>query len=144
MPIVQPTAGTPSVLLPYQQKWVADQSPVKIFVKSRRIGGSWAEAGESALEASRINGQDTWYIGYTKDMAIEFIRDVADWAKYYNLVAGEIEEHEEVFDDGDEKKSILAYTVKFASGFRVTALSSAPRNLSHPTRVRGLKQVLQV
>ncbi|QRO13091.1 hypothetical protein I6J32_10935 [Moraxella osloensis] len=129
MPIVQPTAGTPSVLLPYQQKWVADQSPVKIFVKSRRIGGSWAEAGESALEASRINGQDTWYIGYTKDMAIEFIRDVADWAKYYNLVAGEIEEHEEVFDDGDEKKSILAYTVKFASGFRVTALSSAPRNL---------------
>ena len=84
---------TPSVLLPYQQKWVADQSPVKIFVKSRRIGGSWAEAGESALEASRKNGQDTWYIGYTKDMAIEFIRDVADWASYYNLVAGEIEEH---------------------------------------------------
>ena len=126
---IQPVAATPSVLLPYQQKWVADQSPVKIFVKSRRIGGSWAEAGESALEASRTNGQDTWYIGYTKDMAIEFIRDVADWAKYYSLAAGEIEEHEEVFDDGDEKKSILAYTVKFASGFRVTALSSAPRNL---------------
>lgn len=122
-------SNTPSVLLPYQQAWVADQSPVKIFVKSRRIGGSWAEAGESALEASRTNGQDTWYIGYTKDMAIEFIRDVADWAKYYSLAAGEIEEHEEVFDDGDEKKSILAYTVKFASGFRVTALSSAPRNL---------------
>lgn len=64
---------TPSVFLPYQQKWVADQSEVKIFVKSRRIGGSWAEAGESALEASRTHGQDTWYIGYTKDMAIEFM-----------------------------------------------------------------------
>lgn len=119
----------PSVLLPYQQAWVADNSPVKIFVKSRRIGGSWAEAGESALEASRTNGQDTWYIGYTKDMAIEFIRDVADWAKFYSLAVSEIEETEEVFDDGDEKKAILAFTVKFASGFRVTALSSAPRNL---------------
>lgn len=129
LPLVQPVAGTPSVLLPYQQAWVADQSPVKIFVKSRRIGGSWAEAGESALEASRTNGQDTWYIGYTKDMAIEFIRDVADWASHYNLVASEISEYEEVFIEGEEKKSILAYTIKFASGFRVTALSSAPRNL---------------
>lgn len=119
----------PSVLLPYQQAWVADQSDVKIFVKSRRIGGSWAEAGESALEASRSNGQDTWYIGYTKDMAIEFIRDVADWAKFYNLAVDEIQEHEEVFEHGDEKKSILAFTIKFASGHRVTALSSAPRNL---------------
>lgn len=121
-------ANAPSVLLPYQQDWVADQSEVKIFVKSRRIGGSWAEAGESALEASRTNGQDTWYTGYTKDMAVEFIRDVADWAKFYNLVAGEIEEGEEVFENGDEKKSILAYSIKFASGYRVTALSSSPRN----------------
>ncbi|WP_019672296.1 terminase large subunit domain-containing protein [Psychrobacter lutiphocae] len=121
--------NTPSIFLPYQQAWVADTSAVKIFVKSRRIGGSWAEAGESALEASRQNGQDTWYIGYAKDMAIEFIRDVADWAKYYQLAAGEIEESEEVFIEGDEKKSILAYTIKFASGWRVTALSSAPRNL---------------
>lgn len=126
---ISPVAGTPSVLLPYQQRWVADQSAVKIFVKSRRIGGSWAEAGESALEASRTKGQDTWYIGYTKDMAIEFIRDVADWASHYNLVASEISEYEEVFIEGEEKKSILAYTIKFASGFRVTALSSAPRNL---------------
>lgn len=122
------TAKAPSVLLPYQQHWVADQSEVKIFVKSRRIGGSWAEAGESALEASRINGQDTWYTGYTKDMAMEFIRDTADWAKFYNLVAGEIEEGEEIFENGDEKKSILAYSIKFASGYRVTALSSSPRN----------------
>lgn len=121
--------ATPSVLLPYQQAWVADNSPVKTFVKSRRIGGSWAEAGESALEASRTNGQDTWYIGYTKDMAIEFIRDVADWAKFYRLAVSEIQEHEEVFDKGDDKKSVLAFTIKFASGYRVTALSSSPRNL---------------
>lgn len=127
MSIAVPTA--PAVLLPYQQKWVADNSPVKIFVKSRRIGGSWAEAGESALEASKKNGQDTWYIGYAKDMAVEFIRDVADWANAYNLVASEISEYEEVFTDGDEKKAILAFTIKFASGYRVTALSSAPRNL---------------
>lgn len=121
--------STPDIFLPYQKSWAADESPVKVFVKSRRIGGSWGEAGISALEASRNKGQDTWYIGYTKDMAIEFIRDVAYWAGLYQLACGEIEETEEVFIEGDEKKSVLAYTIKFASGYRVTALSSAPRNL---------------
>lgn len=123
------SATTPDIFLKYQQDWVDDKSPVKVWEKSRRIGGTWAEAGESALEASRTNGQDTWYIGYTKDMAIEFIRDVANWAKAYDDAAGEIVESEEIFIEGDEKKSVLAFTIKFASGYRVTALSSSPRNL---------------
>jgi phage FluMu gp28-like protein len=119
----------PYVLLPYQQKWIADKSPVRISEKSRRIGMSWGQAAESALTAASENGMDSWYIGYNKDMAQEFIRDVADWAKVYKLAASEIAEYEEVFEDGDERKSIIAFRVTFASGWRVTALSSRPSNL---------------
>lgn len=120
---------TPMAFLPYQARWAADTSPVKVCEKSRRIGLSWGEAGDTALLCSRTNGMDAWYIGYTKDMAEEFIRDCADFARMYDIAASDIEEHEEVFIEGDEKKSILTFTIRFASGYRVTALSSSPRNL---------------
>lgn len=118
----------PTVLLPYQQDWIADQAAVKVCEKSRRVGLSWAEAADAALTGAAdrsAGGDDTWYIGYNQDMAKEFIRDVGFWAKHYQLAAGEMEE--EVIKDED--KDILTFVIKFASGFRVTALSSRPSNL---------------
>lgn len=120
---------TPMVLLPYQQRWIADTNPVKVCEKSRRIGLSWAEAADSALLAAQTNGMNVWYIGYNKDMALEFINDCGNWAKFYGLAAGEIEETEEVFVAGDDKQAILAFIIRFASGFRITVLSSRPNNL---------------
>ncbi|MEX3690121.1 terminase family protein [Paraburkholderia sp. BR14263] len=113
------------VLLPYQQRWCADTSRVRVCEKSRRVGLSWSEAGDSALEASRKGGQDTWYIGYNKDMALEFIRDCAEWAKNFQLAAEAMEE----IAIEDEDRDILAFRIQFASGARVTALSSRPANL---------------
>lgn len=115
----------PAVLLPYQQRWVADHNQVKVCEKSRRVGLSWAAAAECALLAASQRGQDCWYVGYNKDMAQEFIRDSADWAKHYQLAAAAVEET--VIDDED--KQILAFVIRFSSGFRITALSSRPSNL---------------
>ena len=119
----------PAVLLPYQQRWLADKSQVKVVEKSRRIGLSWAEACDSVLCAAAASGQDVWYIGYVKDMAIEFILDCAQWAEHFNSVAEAIEVSEELWLEGEEKKSVFAFSIKFASGNRITALSSKPRNL---------------
>ncbi|MBF0567080.1 MAG: hypothetical protein HQK89_17780, partial [Nitrospirae bacterium] len=119
------TRGGVGVFLPYQQRWIQDKKPVKILVKSRRIGGSWAEAGDDTLHASMSNGGDVWYIGYNKDMAIEFINDCANWARHFNEAASAIEE--EVLSD--EGKDILTFKIKFASGYRITALSGRPTNL---------------
>lgn len=116
-------------LLPYQQRWVADRTPVKVCKKSRRIGISWTEAADSALLASKANGMNTFYIGYAKDMAQQFISDCAEWTSYYNLAASEIDVTEEVWVEGDERKSVFIFTLRFASGFRIEALSSEPRNL---------------
>lgn len=117
--------SVPFVLLPYQQRWIADESPVKVCEKSRRVGLSWAQAADSALKAAAEKGMDTWYIGYNKEMAQEFIRDAGDWAKSYQLAASEMEEV--VLEDED--KDIIAYRITFASGYRVNALSSRPSNL---------------
>ena len=116
----------PPVLLEYQKKWAMDNSKVKICQKSRRIGLSWADAGISALEASKANGSNTFYVGYNKEMAEQYIEDVAHWAKCYNLLT-ESMENEQVLDDTG--KPIMVYRIKFASGYKVIALSSKPANL---------------
>lgn len=93
--------------------------------KSRRIGISWAEAAGSVLEAAKTEGCDTWYVGYNQDMAVEFINDCSGWARNYQLAAQEVEE----VVLKDEDRDILAFRIRFASGYRVTALSSRPSNL---------------
>lgn len=120
---------TPMAFLGYQQRWSADQLPVKVCEKTRRCGLSWGEAGDTALLCSKTSGMNAFYIGYTKDMAKEFIHDCAAFAASYSLAASEITESEEVWFKGDERKSIFIYTLRFASGWRIEALSSAPRNL---------------
>lgn len=117
--------SAPYALLPYQQEWVGDTSPVKVMEKSRRVGISWSEAADGALFAASESGDDVWYIGYNKDMAEEFISDCAFWAKQYDLAAGEIEEEVLV----DDKKDILTFRINFASGHKIVALSSRPKNL---------------
>ncbi len=42
-PVLPDTSAldAPPVLLPYQQRWVADTSPLKVIEKSRRTGITW-------------------------------------------------------------------------------------------------------
>jgi phage FluMu gp28-like protein len=119
------------LLLGYQKRWVADDSPLKIAEKSRRTGITWAEAADAVLTASRTKaaqGTNHFYVGSNKEMAREFIDAAAMWAKAFNKAAGDIQE--EVFvDDGQEGKEILTFVIHFASGFKIQALSSKPSNL---------------
>lgn len=119
---------TSEVLLGYQKRWIADDSQIKVGEKSRRIGLTWAEAADNALDASMsrlAGGCDTFYIGSNKEMAREYIDAVAMWAKAYGYAASET--CEDVF--ADEDKDIQVFVIYFASGFKVKALSSSPKNL---------------
>lgn len=116
------------VLLPYQRAWCSDKSTVRVIEKSRRIGLSWATAAETVLEAASIGGCDAWYVSYNKESSAEFIRDCAFWAKRFNVICSEIKEGHEILDGGEDK-GVLTYTIKFASGFKISTLSSRPTNL---------------
>lgn len=116
------------VLLDYQKGWIADDSDLKIAEKSRRTGLTWAEAADAVLCAGaskEAGGTNHFYVGAGKDMAIEFIDACAMWARAFDKACSEIEE--EVI--ADEGKDILTYIIRFASGFKIQALSSSPSNL---------------
>ncbi|MCC7484550.1 MAG: hypothetical protein IT529_06130 [Burkholderiales bacterium] len=101
-----------------------------MWEKSRRIGASWCDASDSVLTAAADGGMDALYIGYSEDMAREYIDDCANWARAFNRAAGAMQEI--LFDDTDadgEIRQIKAFRVDFASGNKVLALSSRPRSI---------------
>lgn len=136
-------SGT-SVLLPYQQRWVADRSPVKVCEKSRRIGLTWCESADDVLLSSTEKqarsdvllaggggqpGMDVLYLGYNREMTREYIDTCGQWARQFNYLCGKVEEFLFQDDDREGDRSILAFRIKFASGHEIVALSSSPTNL---------------
>lgn len=121
----------PAVLMAYQQRWVADDSPLKVIEKSRRTGLTWAEAADDVLTAAAAKsagGQNVYYIAYNQDMTIEYIQACAMWARVFNRAAGEIETG--LWSEEAEDRHIKTFTITFPdSGHRIVALSSRPSNL---------------
>lgn len=125
------TANTPTALLPYQQKWIADISPFKLMEKSRRTGITWAEAADDVLIAGAeksAGGQNVYYIGTDQEMTEEYIQACADWSKVFNKAAGEIEHG--FWGEDEDDKHIKTFSIRFPdSGFKIIALASRPRKL---------------
>ncbi len=123
-----------AILLPYQQRLLDTVSShsVTVVEKSRRTGATWGVAAQAALvsaSARDAGGMDSLYIGYNLDMAREFIDCAAMWARAFGeaLVGEGVDEF--LFEDGDDKKAISAFRIRFASGFEIVALASRPRSL---------------
>lgn len=112
----------PKVLLPYQGRWHADTSPVRLCVKGRRIGFSWgALAAEAALEAAsneQAGGMDNFYMGYNMAMAAEFIGDCAFFARAYSLACSAIDVGITTEIINDERRDIVTYKIRFAAASR--------------------------
>lgn len=136
------TGRTPPVLLPYQQRWLADTSPLKVGEKGRRTGLTWAEAADAVLiaaSAKSAGGQNYYYLGTDKEMTEEFIEACAMWATAFNHAAGQIEEG--FWDEAEADEHILRYTIRFpGSGHKITALASVPRKLRGRQGVVGLDE----
>lgn len=130
------------ILMDHQVEWIDDDSDLKIAEKGRRTGLTYAEALDDTITAATkrdAGGQNIFYIGDTKDKGREFINYVAHFAR---VVQGELAEVEEFLFADEQKdgstKYISAYRVRFASGFRVEALSSNPAN------IRGLQGIVVI
>ncbi|MGE4302457.1 MAG: terminase family protein [Novosphingobium sp.] len=124
------------LLLGYQQRVVDllfSGTAVLVIEKSRRIGLTWGVAAFATLKAASstsAGGQNVWYMGYDKDMTLEFIEVCAMWARAFGLVAGELQEEEVLYvDDNGKEQGVKAFSIRMASGFRITALASVPRAL---------------
>ena len=72
--IVPPKPG--ALFLPFQQRWVADKSRLKLMEKSRQIGISWATAYSAAERtAAASNRWDQWVSSRDDLQARLFIED---------------------------------------------------------------------
>ncbi|NRB18325.1 MAG: hypothetical protein HRU33_12335 [Rhodobacteraceae bacterium] len=133
--VIADDVDLPAVLLPYQVELLQTTAayPFVVCEKSRRIGMTWAVAADAVLTSGAskpAGGMDTLYIGFNLDMAREFIDTAAMWAKAFIPAASAVQEF--LFKDqrnGEEDRDILAFRIKFASGFEIVALTSKPRSL---------------
>ncbi len=115
--------GGESFFLPYQRKWILDDSRIKIMEKSRQIGLSWSTAYDLVRRhAATANGGkalDSWVSSRDEMQASLFISDCKKFADILGLAAREISGGG-ISDDARSNSKILA----FENGTRINSLSS--------------------
>jgi len=121
-----------NLLLGYQNRLLTtvSKSALVVVEKSRRIGATWALAADAVLRAGArrsVGGMNVMYISYAMDMTREFVEACAMFARIFDQGLSNIEEF--LFKDDDPDNEINAFRISFASGFKIQALSSAPRSI---------------
>lgn len=112
--------------MPYQEEWISDEAPFKLYEKSRRIGITYATSYRAFRKCLLRRNFTQWVSSRDMLTAKEFITDyVARWCKLANIAAsGLAGEDLRVFD---EAKNIKAFVVEFPmTGSRIVSLSSTP------------------
>ena len=112
--------------LPYQRAWILDDSPMKFYEKSRRIGITYATSFRVNDKCLRRRNFTQWVTSRDELTAHEFITDyIARWAKASNAVCrGLLGDDLQVIDP---ERGIRAFVATYeATGSRVVSLSSTP------------------
>src|SRR5882724_10049420 len=112
--------------LPYQERWILDQSPLRIIQKSRQVGITYADAYDSVVKASAKDARlDVWISSRDQAQAKLYLEDCKYWAIF---------RHVYFLDLGllilDERTNASAYVLQFANGRRIYCLSSNPNALA--------------
>ena len=111
-----------AIFLPFQSKWIKDNSRLKLMEKARQIGISWSTAyGTDERAAAQGARFDEWVSSRDDIQARLFIEDCKLWAGIMNLAAQDLGE---VVIDAKDK--LTAYVLQFASGRRIHSMSSNP------------------
>lgn len=119
--------------LPYQQRWLADESLFMVWEKSRRIGATYGMAYGDVRGVIKVPKWPVWFSSADESAAKEYIEYCERWAQVFDVVAKNLGD---VLLDG--KDNITALTLEFPKfGGRIHALRSNPRGFrSKGGRVR--------
>jgi phage FluMu gp28-like protein len=108
--------------LPYQSRWINDQSRLKIIEKSRQIGITYADAFDSVRKAaSKTSGNHVWVSSRDELTSRLYLDHCKRWAQILHEAA---EDLGEVVIDSE--KDIKAQVLRFASGWCIHCVSSNP------------------
>ena len=110
-----------TILLPYQARWVQDNSRLKAMEKARQIGLSWSTAyrlvSSTSLKDARF---DDWVSSRDDLQARLLIQDCKNFASILAVAAEDLGER--VIDDGKHS----AFVLRYANGHQTHSLSSNP------------------
>ena len=117
-------AAREALFLPFQLKWVEDNSRLKLGEKARQIGWSWCSAYVCVERTARQGARyDQWVSSRDEMQAKLFIEDCKMFAVAFQLAAEDL--GEQLIDIGEGKR-VSAYVLKFANGRRIHSMSSNP------------------
>jgi phage FluMu gp28-like protein len=105
---------TIDLFLPYQKRWLADDSKIALWIKSRRIGATYVEALRAVLRRLEYS-YDYNFVSANLKTSSEFIAYVKMWCEVINTSM-----QSEVIDLSDATTEV----VRFANGSKIIALSS--------------------
>lgn len=110
-----------TLLLPYQTAWVKDRSRLKLAVKARQIGWSWASA-YSIIRRKAVNDAqlDAWISSREEIQAKLFLDDCKSFGRLLHIGAEDLGQR--VIDE----KGNSAFVLQMANGLRIHSLSSNP------------------
>jgi Mu-like prophage FluMu protein gp28 len=107
------------MLLPFQQRWVTDNSRLKLAVKARQIGLSWITAYRVVRQKlSKGARLDAWIASRDEVQAQLFLQDAKRFADILNVAAADLGQN--VIDD----EGHTAFSLRFANGLRIHSMSS--------------------
>lgn len=120
--------------LPYQTKWIEDQSRLKIWEKSFRIGATWGDAFTNVRKRLQHKKRD--YLFATKDWpsALEYMTACKQFADIFGVAKSIVSHGEElvkvpVFNDGKDTgftEEVKMGVIKFDNESRIIAFTSNP------------------
>lgn len=128
MPEVLTSKKSKTPFLPYQVRWMNDESPRKIAEKSRRTGFSYGEAYDAVsrrFRASQPRNADFWMSSADESSAAEFI----EYCRFFALdLFGKVADYfTEQVEDPDTKRTATSFVIRCPNGKRITAMTSNPR-----------------
>ncbi len=108
--------------LPYQLRWLQDESRLRICEKSRQVGLSYADSYDSVRKAAVRGGRDVWVMSRDETQAKQYIRYCKRWANVLQLAGADYGEHVLSI----QGKAVSVQVLSFASRASIYALSSNP------------------
>ena len=119
---MEPTVISPrKLLLPYQERWVADASRFKIGVWSRQTGKSFSTACESVVDSFADAGTKWVCLSAGERQALEWLEKAKEWTDAFK---GAIDD---VIVERDSAEALLKKAeIKYANGSRIIAIPANP------------------
>jgi phage FluMu gp28-like protein len=119
-PLPTPEAES-TYFLPYQLRWLDDDSPLKIIEKSRQIGMTYADAYDSVIKASSRKAADVYVSSRDLVTTRLYLEQCVFWARFLKVAAENL--GEQIIED---EKQLTAFVLRFATGCCIYSLSSHP------------------